>query len=638
MTQTPGILRAGYAVPLTKGGFGLLAPGEAPLAVDTSRMCATVVISHRSIDRTGDLVEPAGLDTANFARNPTVLLNHGKDYALPIGRAVDPAGRLTVKPEKDRVVATTYFAPTREGEQVFELVSQGFLNGASIGFTPLEAKPLARGGQHYLRWELLEYSHVTTPACPNAAEVLRRCLDRGRVAGAPIAEPLRKSLECMAMPAPVVVRGGWEESKHPRAENGEFGSGGRGKRPPAGSSGSMSGRAPATPNARPESGQWSSQAPATPHTPPGQSEADRPKKPARKPKPEQAEEQPVTSPEIERLLGIKNELFERAKLSGKDEDRDAFFDAQMAYQNAVDEAERQRRKPGRRKPSAGNPQGAEDKAMSKKWRKAAKPAPQQTAEAAETKAAPPPPAAGPDPAAQPPAAAPAPAAPAQADLPTLLGQLTALIGQLTTIAQPAPAPAAADAGMPPEGAAEQATDEDGDQGFGDEAEAEADEDARNSGDGESFSDDQADDAEDEEETEELLQRYRAGEPAVAKDMGESDGMAGGYVTDSMSADHKAVCRAVADHLDEMAGCEPGSTFTHSHKAAFAHHAKCMKAVCMAMDRGDAEGEAEAPAAETTEKAHELLDGDLILDALRPLSVRVTGYEDLIYSITGRKAA
>jgi hypothetical protein len=280
----------------------------------------------------------------------------------------------------------------------------------------------------------------------------------------------------------------------------------------------------------------------------------------------------------------------------------------------------------------------EEPAMSKKWKKAApKPATQTAAEATETKAAPPPPAQGQQPEAAP-QPAPAPAAPAQTDLPTLLGQLTALIGQLTTIAQPA-APPAADAGMPPEGAAEQATDEDGDQGFGDESEEDAEEDAANSGDGESYGDDQEDDAEDEEETEELLQRYRAGEPAVAKDMTEADGQAGGYVTDSMPEDHRAVCRAVADHLDEMAGCEPGSTFTHSHKAAFAHHAKCMKAVCRAMDAAEG-GETGEPAdsADVTEKAADLFDGAAILDALRPLAVRVTGYEDLLYSITGKRAA
>src|SRR4051794_24159364 len=128
-----------------------------------------------------------------------------------------------------------------------------------------------------------------------------------------------------------------------------------------------------------------------------------------------------------------------------------------------------------------------------------------------------------------------------------------------------------------------------------------------------MSSEQEDDAEDEEETEELLQRYRslpaagarnpvlapaaggAGEPAVTKDMTETDGAAGGYLTDSLGDEHAKAIRAVADHLGEMAGCEPGSTYTHSHKAAFAHHAKAMKEVCRAMDAG--EGDAAEASAE-----------------------------------------
>jgi len=172
-------------------------PVPATLNVDKGRMAVTLVISHRSRDREGDILEPSGLDLTNYALNPVVYLDHAKQFTLPIGRAMTPDGRLTVRAERDRVVATTYFSQTlREAEQVFHLIAEGMMPGASVGFAPRPGgvEPLDGSGRRYTDWELLEYSHTAIPMNPRCVEVLRSRLSAGKIAGRPMGAPLRGAL------------------------------------------------------------------------------------------------------------------------------------------------------------------------------------------------------------------------------------------------------------------------------------------------------------------------------------------------------------------------------------------------------------------------------------------------------------
>src|SRR5262249_19628505 len=95
------------------------------------------------------------------------------------------------------------------GQQIFELVKQSVLRAASINLVPMtytirtsetpldgpqrdELPGLAgRPGMEIDEWELLEWSVVGIPDNP---EAVRKILAGGKLAGAPLCEPIRTSL------------------------------------------------------------------------------------------------------------------------------------------------------------------------------------------------------------------------------------------------------------------------------------------------------------------------------------------------------------------------------------------------------------------------------------------------------------
>lgn len=145
----------------------------------------TFCISDNSVDRYGDIVQPAGMDKKNFRVNPVVLFAH-EYWNLAVGRSVrewsdkaDHGGDDVTR----KVCAIAVFATMDHNpmaEFVFNSYKGGFLNAVSIGFIPKEIKVRrseddADGngggkflGYEYKKWELLEYSAVPVPANANA--------------------------------------------------------------------------------------------------------------------------------------------------------------------------------------------------------------------------------------------------------------------------------------------------------------------------------------------------------------------------------------------------------------------------------------------------------------------------------------
>jgi hypothetical protein len=168
---------ARYGVRVLKGAA---APLEAPvnnskLAIDTHNMCVTAVLTTRTPDRQGDIVDPTGGDFSEHMTNPVVMFHHGKDHRLPIGKAEDPDGNYTVRLVKaadgDLLLGTTHFAQNNKfAQDVFGLVAEDILRGVSIGFDPHEDEDsveklgdspvLDRPALHFKAWKLLEYSHT----------------------------------------------------------------------------------------------------------------------------------------------------------------------------------------------------------------------------------------------------------------------------------------------------------------------------------------------------------------------------------------------------------------------------------------------------------------------------------------------
>ena len=109
---------------ILKGFLGL----DAKTISDEKRQIEFVV-TKRVVDRDHDLLEPLGMNTKDFEKNPVVMTHHNIYGGLPVGRVVD------IKKAKTYVAMTVEFA-TKEiyeyADQIYRLVKGKFLNAVSI--------------------------------------------------------------------------------------------------------------------------------------------------------------------------------------------------------------------------------------------------------------------------------------------------------------------------------------------------------------------------------------------------------------------------------------------------------------------------------------------------------------------------
>ena len=126
-----------------------------------------VIASDPSLDRSKDVMNPAGCVLDNYLENPIVLAGH--DPTRPIGNA-KPVIR------NNRVEAMIDFAPpgiSAKADEWCGLAKAGVLRAVSVGFDPIEFKPNKSGGYDYDKWELVELSLVAVPANPGARIIAR---------------------------------------------------------------------------------------------------------------------------------------------------------------------------------------------------------------------------------------------------------------------------------------------------------------------------------------------------------------------------------------------------------------------------------------------------------------------------------
>jgi HK97 family phage major capsid protein/HK97 family phage prohead protease len=125
------------------------------------------VLSDATVDRYGDIVDPAGWDLRNFKKNPIALFGHSSSF--PIGTWAD------LRVEGGKLIGRLKLASKGTSARIDELISlveQGILRAVSVGFRPMEAEPIDKGqpygAQRYKKQELLETSLVSVPANPAA--------------------------------------------------------------------------------------------------------------------------------------------------------------------------------------------------------------------------------------------------------------------------------------------------------------------------------------------------------------------------------------------------------------------------------------------------------------------------------------
>jgi hypothetical protein len=137
-------------------------------------------ISTGELDRYRTVIKSAGVDFANYRKNPVVLFEHGKSPVrgtLPIGR------NLWVKPDgvgNGRILAKTIFAKDEFSDLLFSFYKDGTMRGWSISILPEDVGPPSRDEVRsrpemkdcelvYRSSEMLEYSAV---GIPGAADCL----------------------------------------------------------------------------------------------------------------------------------------------------------------------------------------------------------------------------------------------------------------------------------------------------------------------------------------------------------------------------------------------------------------------------------------------------------------------------------
>ena len=112
------------------------------------------IITTGDADREKDIIDPNGWEVSNYLKNPVVLFAHDYD-SLPVARTV------SLKQQDDKLIAVAEFASAElnpMAERVFQMLKQGFLRGASVGFRPVAYTfNDARGGVDFAKQELLEF-------------------------------------------------------------------------------------------------------------------------------------------------------------------------------------------------------------------------------------------------------------------------------------------------------------------------------------------------------------------------------------------------------------------------------------------------------------------------------------------------
>jgi len=184
-------LRKGCAKPAKPQQLVKRMASDVPPVVNTSAMSATFTISTEAEDRDGDVIIQKGIKLDKYRLNPVVLYQHGSVLDFPIGSSRSPAGKLSVVRDGNTTQATCYFSKSLAARQVYELVAEGVLSGASINVIPTRSQP-RRGGRYLIdESEMLEWSIVDIPA---NGEAVRKALSQNWLAGRSIEPSLAKSL------------------------------------------------------------------------------------------------------------------------------------------------------------------------------------------------------------------------------------------------------------------------------------------------------------------------------------------------------------------------------------------------------------------------------------------------------------
>ena len=136
---------------------------------------AKFVMNEETPDRVGDIIEVKGWVLDQFVKNPIALWMH--DHEKPIGTWED------VHVKGKQLIGSLKLGTTNLARMAKQLIDDGILKAVSVGFRPLDYKPIDKddpwGAWHIKSALLLETSLVSVPAHPNALRISKELgLDR----------------------------------------------------------------------------------------------------------------------------------------------------------------------------------------------------------------------------------------------------------------------------------------------------------------------------------------------------------------------------------------------------------------------------------------------------------------------------
>ena len=137
--------------------------------------------STAAVDRHGTIVNPEGIDTDNFEKNPIFLWGHDGYGGFSAPEIENVIGKVVGYSRTNEAFdIDVEFAPgeaNEKAEMALQLVKGGFLNAVSVGFYPTQMgmKKLEDGSnvEVYEKSELLEVSLVPIPSNPEAIALAR---------------------------------------------------------------------------------------------------------------------------------------------------------------------------------------------------------------------------------------------------------------------------------------------------------------------------------------------------------------------------------------------------------------------------------------------------------------------------------
>lgn len=129
---------------------------------------ALVFAGHASLfdieDHSGDIVRPGAFAQSLLARGPAgvrMLFQHDAGEPVGVWEEIHEDGR-------GLYVRGRLLGAAPRGRAALDLVSQGAVDGLSIGFRTLRSRPRPGGGRELVEIDLWEVSIVTFPMLPRA--------------------------------------------------------------------------------------------------------------------------------------------------------------------------------------------------------------------------------------------------------------------------------------------------------------------------------------------------------------------------------------------------------------------------------------------------------------------------------------